>query len=98
MTVIYTATFGEVEKHKLVNRTAKGFRVLSGKFDREGVVFQLKQYSGWSSGEDKMFYQQRSFTSKKKAEAFAKQQLLSKKGYYERRLSEIKDLELELSC
>jgi len=93
---IYTATFGKVELHKLINKTPKGFRVKSGKWDRDGVVFNLKQYSGWYNKGNKIYYQQRAFTKKSRAECFALEQLLSMEGFYSDKLSEILKLKTKL--
>ena len=94
--LIYTATFGEVEIHKLVNRTPKGYRVLSGKHDRQGVVFEIKQFSGWYRSEEKIYFQQRAFTKKSQAEAFALKQLISMEGFYNEKLKNILQLKSKL--
>ena len=94
--LIYTATFGEVEIHKLLNKTPKGFRVMSGKWDRQGVVFNLKQFAGWITSEEKVYFQQRAFTKKAKDETFAMAQLLSMEGFYNIKLSKINELKLKL--
>ena len=94
--LIYTATFGKIEIHKLVNKTPKGFRVLSGKWDRQGVVFNLKQYAGCITNNEKIYFQQRAFTKKAQAETFAMEQLLSMESYYTDKLKFIKGLKLKL--
>lgn len=92
--LIYTAMFGKVEIHKLINKTPKGFRVLSGRNNYEGVIFNIKQYSGWVNQEEKIYFQQRAFTKKSQAESFALEQLVSMEGFYKAKLENI----LELKC
>ena len=94
--LIYTATFGKIEMHKLLNRTPKGFRVLSGKYDWQSVVFDLKQFSGWVTQEEKIYFQQRSFTKKSQAESFALEQLISMEGFYTAKLNAILSLKVKL--
>lgn len=94
--LIYTATFGEIEAHKLVNKTPKGFRVMSGKWDRQEVVFNLKQFSGWITSEEKIYFQQRAFTKKSRAESFALEQLISMEGFYTDKLNAILSLKVKL--
>lgn len=95
--LIYTATHGKVEVHKLVNRTPKGFRVLSGKHDRQNVVFNLKQFAGWVTKEEKIYFQQRSFTKKLQAETFAIDQLISMESYYKTKLDSILHLKTKIN-
>ena len=94
--LIYTVTFGEIEVCELVNETSKGFRVKYGRWNHEKVVFNLKQYAGWFTSEEKIYFQQRAFTKKAQAETFAMKQLLSMEGYYIDKLKAINDVKSQL--
>lgn len=96
MTKIYTATYGIVEVSTLINKTPKGYRVKGGMFPYEHVVFRFRQFSGWVTDE-RMYYQQRAFTSKIEAETFAMKQVISMENYYKLKLSIISKLRRALT-
>ncbi len=97
MTKIYTASYGQVTEATLVNETPKGYRVTGGRVSWSHIVFKLKQFAGWVTGAERDYYQERSFTSNKKAVAFANHQILCMEQFYKAKLERIEKLKLQLN-
>ena len=79
---IYTCFKGVVVASDLVNETPKGYRVKGGKFLYGHVVFKDKQHGGWVFGEQKRYYNERSFLVKTAAEEYANRQLICMELHY----------------
>ncbi len=101
MKIIYTAFKGVVTEAALINKTPKGYRVNGRGFQDsrrllDYVVFTNKQHVGWAAEEEKIYYQERSFTDAKEAKLFSQKQLLSMERYYVEKLTAIRKLKTHL--